>query len=141
MIVGEIRGQETSQMALAEDDHVVQTFAPKRADQSALFLPLADARVVGVDIEDIAKAGFVLLTTPGHEGKIYSITGPEALTMTEVAEQISQAIGKTVQYVPVSRAQRKQALLGVGIAPYMVDALDVQVGERLKGGIESVDAA
>jgi hypothetical protein len=46
-----------------------------------------------------------------------------------------------VQYVPVSRAQRKQALLGVGIAPYMVDALDVQVGERLKGGIESVHAA
>jgi hypothetical protein len=28
MIVGDIRGQETSQMALAEDDHVVETLAP-----------------------------------------------------------------------------------------------------------------
>jgi uncharacterized protein YbjT (DUF2867 family) len=111
---------------------------PTIVGQSALFLPLADARVVGVDIEDIAKAAFVLLTTPGHEGKIYNITGPEALNMTEIAEQISQAIGKTVRYVPVSREQRKQAMLAAGIPPYLVEALDVQAGERLKGGIESI---
>lgn len=111
---------------------------PTIVGQGALFLPLADARVVGVDIEDIAKAAFVLLTTPGHEGKIHNITGPEALNMTEIAEQISQAIGKTVRYVPISREQRKQALLGARIPPYMVEALDVQADERLKGGIESV---
>jgi hypothetical protein len=34
MIVGEIRGQETSQMPLTENDHVVQTLAAKRSDQS-----------------------------------------------------------------------------------------------------------
>ena len=34
MIVGEIRGQETSQMPLTEDDHVVQTLAPNGSDQS-----------------------------------------------------------------------------------------------------------
>ncbi len=111
---------------------------PTIVGQGALFLPLADARVVGVDIEDIAKAAFVLLTTPGHEGKIHNMTGPEALNMTEIAEQISQAIGKTVRYVPISREQRKQALLGARIPPYMVEALDVQADERLKGGIESV---
>lgn len=111
---------------------------PTIVGQGALFLPLADARVVGVDIEDIAKAAFVLLTTPGHEGKIHNMTGPKALNMTEIAEQISQAIGKTVRYVPISREQRKQALLGARIPPYMVEALDVQADERLKGGIESV---
>ena len=34
MIVGEIRGQQTSEMPLAEDDHVVQTLAPDGSDHS-----------------------------------------------------------------------------------------------------------
>src|SRR2546428_5761359 len=34
MIIGNVRGQETSQMPLAEDDHVVQTLAPNGSDQS-----------------------------------------------------------------------------------------------------------
>jgi hypothetical protein len=76
---------------------------------------------------------FVLLSTPGHEGKIYDMTGPEALNMVEIAEQISLAIGKTVRYISISRAERKQALLAAGVPSYLVDALDVQAHERLKG--------
>jgi uncharacterized protein YbjT (DUF2867 family) len=111
---------------------------PTIVAHGALFLPLEDVRIVGVDIEDIAKASFILLTTSGHEGKIYTITGPEALNMGEIAEQISIAIGKTVRYVKISREERKQAMLTAGISPFLVDALDVQVSERLKEGIESV---
>jgi uncharacterized protein YbjT (DUF2867 family) len=106
---------------------------PTIVAQSAFFLPLEDARLVPVDIEDIAKAALVLLSTPGHEGKIYEMTGPEALNMVEIAEQISLAIGKTVRYISISRAERKQALLAAGVPSYLVDALDVQARERLKG--------
>jgi uncharacterized protein YbjT (DUF2867 family) len=63
--------------------------------QSALFLPLKDAKLVPVDVADIAKAAYLLLTTPGHEGKTYVMSGPEALSMEEIAEQISPAVGKT----------------------------------------------
>jgi uncharacterized protein YbjT (DUF2867 family) len=101
--------------------------------QSALFLPLKDARLVPVDVADIAKAAFVLLTTPGHEGKTYALSGPEALNMMEIAEQISRAIGTTVRYVSISREDRKQALLAAGVPSLFVDALDAQVSERLKG--------
>jgi hypothetical protein len=65
--------------------------------RGALLLPLEDARLVPVDVGDIAKAAVALLTTPGHEGKIYAM------------------------------------LLAAGVPPFSVDALDVQVGERLKG--------
>jgi uncharacterized protein YbjT (DUF2867 family) len=101
--------------------------------QSALFLPLMDARLVPVDVVDIATAAFVLLTTTGHEGKIYALSGPEALNMEEVAEQISRAIGTTVQYVGISREERRKALSGAGVPSFFVDALDAQTGERLKG--------
>jgi uncharacterized protein YbjT (DUF2867 family) len=101
--------------------------------QGALLLPLEDARLVPVDVGDIAKAAFALLTTPGHEAKIYAMSGPEALSMEEVAEQISAAIGRAVRYVSITREERKQALLAAGVPPFSVDALDAQAGERLKG--------
>lgn len=108
--------------------------APTIAAEGALFLPFEDARLAPVDMEDIAKAAFAVLHTPGHEGKIYRMTGPEALTMAEVAAQISAAIGKAVRYVNVSQAERNRALLAAGVPSFFVDALEVQAGERRKGG-------
>jgi uncharacterized protein YbjT (DUF2867 family) len=84
-------------------------------------------------VADIAKAAVALLTTPGHEAKIYAMSGPEALSMEEVAEQISAAIGTVVRYVSITRDARRQALLATGVPSFFVDALDVQAGERLKG--------
>jgi uncharacterized protein YbjT (DUF2867 family) len=104
---------------------------PTIVAQGALFLPLKDAKLAPVDVADIAKAAFLLLTTPGHEGKTYAMSGPESLNMGEIAEQISLAVGSTVRYVSVSREERKRMLLAAEVPPFFVDALDVQAGERL----------
>jgi uncharacterized protein YbjT (DUF2867 family) len=101
--------------------------------QGALFLPLKDARLVPVDVADIAKAAHLLLTTRGHEEKIYAMSGPQALGMDEIAEQIAQAVGITVRYVGITREERRQALSAAGVPSFLVDALDIQAGERLKG--------
>jgi len=50
-----------------------------------------------------------------HEGHSYDMTGPEALTMTEIAERISEAIGKTIRYVNVAPEDKRRALLAAGI--------------------------
>jgi uncharacterized protein YbjT (DUF2867 family) len=101
--------------------------------QGALFLPLKDAKLVPVDVADIAKAAYLLLTTLGHEGEIYAMSGPRALNMEEIAEQISLAIGKTVRYLSISRDERRRALLAAGVPSFFVDALDMQAVERLNG--------
>jgi uncharacterized protein YbjT (DUF2867 family) len=85
----------------------------------------------------VAKVGFLLLRDGGHEGALIVMTGPEALTMAEIADRISRAIGRTVRYVAVSPPGRRQALIAHGIPTEIADALDKQVEERLKGGIES----
>jgi hypothetical protein len=58
--------------------------------------------------------------------------------MTEIAEQISLAIGKAVRYVNVAQAERKRALLAAGVPRYFADALDVQFSERRKGSESKV---
>jgi uncharacterized protein YbjT (DUF2867 family) len=107
------------------------------ANEGAFYLPLEDARLAPVDVEDIAKAAFALLHGDGHEGKVYEMTGPEALTMDEVADRLSRAIGKRVRYVNVAPEEKRQALLAAGLPEAFVDAMDELFSERRKGGPES----
>lgn len=101
--------------------------------QDALFLPFQDARLVPVDPVDIARAVFVLLTTPGHEGKTYALSGPEALDMHQIAHKIGEAIGRAIRYVDVPREDRNAAMLAASVPEFFVQALDAQTGERLIG--------
>ena len=111
--------------------------APSIIHQGAFYFALGDVRLNPVDLADVGKVGFLLLRNGGHEGASLPMTGPEALTMAEVADRVSRATGKTVRYVAVSRSERRQALIAHGVPTEFADALDRQVEERLKGGLES----
>jgi len=105
---------------------------PTIVAENALFLPMGNAKLSPVDIEDIAKVAFAVLLNGGHEAKSYDMTGPEALTMTEIAERISQAIGKTIRYVDVAPEEKRRALLAAGTPPELTDAIDELFAERRK---------
>lgn len=111
---------------------------PTIVGHGGLFLPFGEAKLNPVDVPDIAKAAVALLTTAGHEGKTYAMSGPESLTMDDVAAQITAAIGKSVHYIRVTREERRHALLQAGVPPLFVDALDEQAGMRLQGAEETV---
>jgi uncharacterized protein YbjT (DUF2867 family) len=111
--------------------------APSIIHQRALYFALGEVRLNPIDLVDVAKVGFLLLRDGGHEGARLPMTGPEALTMTEVAYRISRANGRTVRYVSVPPIARRQALIENGIPPEFADALDKQAEERVKGGLES----
>jgi len=80
--------------------------APSIINEGALYLALGDVRLNPVDLSDVGKVGFALLRDGGHEGARLAMTGPEALTMAEVADRISRATGRTVRYITVSPMQR-----------------------------------
>ncbi|MFD7550076.1 NmrA family NAD(P)-binding protein [Streptomyces sp. NPDC059816] len=52
---------------------------------------------------DIASVAATALTTQGHAGKEYWLTGPEALTAPEKVRVISEVLGRDVRYVELSR--------------------------------------
>lgn len=106
---------------------------PNIVAKSALSLPMEDARIASIDVGDIAEVAAIVLTSAGHEGKTYPLTGPEALTMTEVADKLSTVIGKTIRYVNVAPEDAKKAQLAAGMPPYLVDALAELFAERRKG--------
>jgi uncharacterized protein YbjT (DUF2867 family) len=106
---------------------------PSIVAKGALFLPMEDAKIASIDIGDIAEVAAIVLTGSGHEGKAYPLTGPEALSMAEVAEKLSSATGKTIRYVNVAPGDAKKAQLDAGLPAYMVEALSELFAERRKG--------
>jgi uncharacterized protein YbjT (DUF2867 family) len=106
---------------------------PNITARGAIFLPMEEARIASIDVGDIAEIAAKTLTGSGHEGKIYSLTGPQALTMTEVAEKLPAATGKTIRYVNVPPKAARQAQLASGMPPYLADALFELFAERRNG--------
>ena len=106
---------------------------PAIVARGTFFLPMEDARIASIDVRDIAEVAAKALTEPGHEGKIYPLTGPEALSMAEVAEKLSTATGKPIRYVNIAPEEARKAQLAAGVPPYTADALAELFAERRKG--------
>lgn len=81
------------------------------AQQGVMHLPLADSRMGLIDSRDISEFAARVLAGEGHEGKIYTLTGPASITMTEAASAIGDVIGKQVRYEPVSLEATWQSMV------------------------------
>ncbi|HEX9162915.1 MAG TPA: SDR family oxidoreductase [Thermoanaerobaculia bacterium] len=91
--------------------------------QGAFYGSIGDAKISHVHVKDIAAVALKALTEAGHERKAYTLSGPEALSYSEVAEKLSKAAGREVKYVNLSDEQLKGGMVGAGVpAPY-ADAL------------------
>ncbi|HEY0756202.1 MAG TPA: SDR family oxidoreductase [Ktedonobacteraceae bacterium] len=106
---------------------------PAIVARGVIFLPMADARIASIDACDIAEVAATVLTSDGHEGKTYPLTGPEALNMAEVAERLAAATGKPIHYVNAEPEEATRTNLAAGIPPYNAEALAELFSERRKG--------
>ena len=79
------------------------------------------------------KIAALALTGSGHEGKTYPLTGPQALGMAEVAAKLWRRHRKADPLCRRSTEAARQAQLGVGMPPYLADALFELFAERRNG--------
>ena len=91
--------------------------------QGKFFAAASDARISAIDVRDIAAVAAVALTERGHEGRTYDLTGPQALTHSEMAAHLSDALGRRVEFIDVSPEAMRGALVSVGLPPWQADGL------------------
>ena len=96
-------------------------FAPD--SEGKLRLPWGDAGVSHIDPRDVAAVAAHVLTTDGHNGKGYTITGPEAITTDRIASDISEVSGRRVEYIDMPEDVMRQGMLAAGLPQMMVDFL------------------
>jgi NAD(P)H dehydrogenase (quinone) len=78
-----------------------------------------------IDTRDVAEVFALLLTQgPGaHDGRVYTLTGPEAVTMPRVAQLISAAAGREVVRHERTEAESESFLNGLGLPALQVAVL------------------
>ena len=80
-------------------DNLYIDFLPLMAGPDGVIRgPAGDGRVAAVARDDIADVAVAALVGGGHEGRSYDLTGPEALTLAEAAEELSRAAGRPIRY-------------------------------------------
>ncbi|MGW3173895.1 NmrA family NAD(P)-binding protein [Streptomyces sp. NPDC001153] len=111
---------------------------PSIREAGEFSLPLITAPISFVDIDDIARVAARVLTTDGHDGRVYDLTGPKALTYAEAAEELSDVLGKPVRYVGLPDDEARVAMLSRGMPEFHVDALIGVARAYRDGGAETV---
>ena len=99
----------------------------------AIALPAGDTPEPFVDAADIADVAVAALTDDTHIGELYELTGPRLLTFAQAAEEISNATGRDIPYVPVSLEEHAAVAAEQGVPAEVIDLLTYLFNEVLDG--------
>lgn len=88
-----------------------------------VYSNLGDAALPDIDPDDIAAVAAVVLTTEGHAGKAYELSGPEAITTQQQVDTLGELLKRKLKYVAVPDDAARQSMLGMGMPPAYVEAM------------------
>jgi uncharacterized protein YbjT (DUF2867 family) len=74
-----------------------------------------------IDPRDVAEVAARALTSPDHDGHVCTLTGPELLSVPDLAEQLGQALGRTIETVDMPLETYRDNLSAAGVAPAFIE--------------------
>ncbi len=80
-----------------------------------MALPMPEASIPYTDTKDISDVVTKVLLDDTYNGETVTVTGPRKLTFDEVAEIISDKLGRKIQYQPISMEEFKTGLTEAGL--------------------------
>jgi len=84
--------------------------------------PTGDGRIAFIHPDDIAAVTTSVLGKREYGGESLPITGPEALSYSEMTAKIGAATGKPLRFQPISEQQERQHMIESGDPPEIVAA-------------------
>jgi uncharacterized protein YbjT (DUF2867 family) len=102
----------------------------------SIYASAGDGAISFIDARDIADAAAAVLTSDGHAGHTYTLTGGSAVTFAQIADAFAAELGHPVTYVDVPSEVTRQNLLGYGLPEGQVDDI-VQLFDVFRAGYAS----
>lgn len=103
-------------------DSPLFTTMPARSirDSNTIALPFGSGRTSPIAIQDVARVFATVLNDPApHIGKVYQLTGPRSVDMTELADEFSRALGRPVSYVDLPQEAWTALLPKLGVSRHI----------------------
>lgn len=91
--------------------------------QGVFYEPTGTGRHAMIHPGDVGEVAAEVLTSTGHEGRTYDLTGPEAVNSPQCAETLSGVLGREVRHVDVPDEAFRDGLSSAGVPPMLVDSL------------------
>lgn len=90
---------------------------------SAFYSASGQARISHVNVRDIAAVAVTALRASGHEGRIYTLSVPEALTYDDMAHELSKALDRDIRHISLPPADMKAGMLAEGMPEAIADRM------------------
>jgi uncharacterized protein YbjT (DUF2867 family) len=105
-------------------DNLYADFLPMMVGEDGVIRgPAGDGRAAVVAQDDIAAAAAAVLTDPApHDKRTYDLTGPEALTFTEMAATVASVTGRAVSYDNETMDEAYASRASYGAPQWQVEA-------------------
>jgi uncharacterized protein YbjT (DUF2867 family) len=103
-----------------------------------IALPIGDIGEPFVDTDDIAEVAIKALTESGHLNTLYEVTGPRLLTFKEIAKELSLALDKKIEFIPISTDAFEQEMIKQHIPIDTIQMLLFLFNEVLDGRNEYI---
>jgi uncharacterized protein YbjT (DUF2867 family) len=87
----------------------------------AIASAIGDGKVAMVDARDVAAAAVAALTTGGHAGKTYVVTGPRAVSLADAAGLLSRQLGRVIRCERLAPSDVRDGFLAMGADPWLAD--------------------
>lgn len=104
------------------------------------YLAYGQGKAVWVDGRDVGEVAAVALTSRGHEGKAYNLTGPEALGAAEVLAILGEALGHKYTYVDIPEEQARKSMQDMHMPEWMVTAF-LELDRMIRNGSATTPAS
>ena len=102
--------------------------------EGQLYSTAEDGLIAWIYPRDIADVAAVVLLDGSHTGKVYEISGPEAITYGELAERFTAILGKPVQRIGIDDASFQGALESAGVPAWLIQAyVELNASVRTSG--------
>jgi uncharacterized protein YbjT (DUF2867 family) len=98
-----------------------------------IVLPTGDMAEPFVDTDDIADVAVAALTSPGHGGRVYEMTGPRLLTFADAIDEIATATGRELVFRQADLDTYVAAMTEHGVPQDIIGLLGYLFGEVLDG--------
>lgn len=92
-------------------------------NQGAFVGCAGDGRISAATRSDYAEAAVTVLTEDGHDGEVYELGGDDAITMDELAEEVTQQSDTEVVYQDLSEDEYADALTEQGVPEWQASAM------------------
>ena len=89
------------------------------AKESKFYQGIGDGNMGMIDVRDVADSAAAAVLSDRFDNQIFELTGPASITFHDVAEILTQTLGRSIEYVQVSHEAVEQSVLDMGMGEWL----------------------